>query len=65
MHHPPQIAKGATNVRLDDRSFGAAANGLTGQTADYQGVRGRYLVIVSGGVDGLTVETLPDPRPGR
>lgn len=56
-----EVAKGATNVRLDDRRFGAVVDGLTGQTADYQGVRDRYLVIVSGGVDGLTVEALADP----
>jgi hypothetical protein len=60
-----EVAKGAANVRLDGRRFGAAADGLTDQTADYEGVRGRYLVIVSGGVDGLTVETLADPQPGR
>jgi hypothetical protein len=55
------VAKGATNVRLDGRGFGAVADGLTGQTAGYEGVRDRYLVIVSGGVDGLTVEALADP----
>ncbi len=61
-----EVAKGATNVRLDDRRFGAVVDGLTGQTADYQGVRDRYLVIVSGGADGLTVEALADPdRDGR
>jgi hypothetical protein len=56
-----EVAKGATNVRLDGRGFGAVADGLTGQTAGYEGVRDRYLVIVSGGVDGLTVEALADP----
>jgi hypothetical protein len=60
-----EIAKGATNVRLDDRSFGAVANGLTDQTAGYQAAHDRYLVIVSGGVDGLTVEALADLQPGR
>jgi hypothetical protein len=60
-----EVAKGATNVRLDDRRFGAVADGLTDQTADYQGARGRYLVIVSGGVDGLTVQALADPQPRR
>jgi hypothetical protein len=60
-----EVAKGATNVRLDGRRFGAVADGLTDQTADYEGVRDRYLVIVSGGVDGLTVEALADPQPGR
>ena len=60
-----EVAKGAANVRLDDRSFGAVADGLTYQTADYQRVHGRYLVIVSGGVDGLTVGALPGPQPGR
>jgi hypothetical protein len=60
-----EVAKGATNVRLDDRSFGAAGDGLTGQTAGYQGACDRYLVIVSGGVDGLTVEALADTQPRR
>lgn len=60
-----EVAKGATNVRLGDRRFGAVADGLTGQTADYQGARDRYLVIVSGGVDGLTVEAPADLQPGR
>jgi hypothetical protein len=40
-------------------------DGLTDQTADYEGARDRYLVIVSGGVDGLTVEALTDPQPAR
>jgi len=60
-----EVAKSATNVRLDDRRFGAAADGLTGQTPDYRGARGRYLVIVSGGVDGLIVDALRGPQPGR
>jgi hypothetical protein len=60
-----EVAKGATNVRLDGRRSGAVADGLTDQTAGYEGVRDRYLVIVSGGVDGLTVEALADPQPGR
>jgi hypothetical protein len=60
-----EVAKGATNVRLDGRGFGAMVDGLTDQTADYQGARDRSLVIVSGGVDGLTVEALADPQPGR
>jgi hypothetical protein len=60
-----EVAKGATNVRLDGRRFGAMVDGLTGQTADYQGARDRYLVIVSGGVHGLAVEALADPQPGR
>jgi hypothetical protein len=60
-----EVAKSATNVRLDARRFDALADGLTGQTADYEGARDRYLVIVSGGVDGLTVEALADPQPGR
>lgn len=60
-----EVAKSATNVRLDGRRFDALADGLTGQTADYEGARDRYLVIVSGGVDGLTVEALADPQPGR
>jgi hypothetical protein len=59
------VAKSATNVRLDDRRFGTVAGGLTDQTPDYRGARGRYLVIVSGGVDGLTVDALPCPQPGR
>jgi hypothetical protein len=60
-----EVAGGATDVRLDGRGFGAVARGLAGQTAGYERVRDRYLVIVSGGADGLTVETLADPRPGR
>jgi hypothetical protein len=60
-----EVAKGATNVHLDGRRFGAVADGLSEQTAAYQGARDRYLVIVSGGVDGLTVQALPDPQPGR
>lgn len=60
-----EVARSATNVRLDGRGFGAVAAGLTDQSADYQGVRDRYLVLVSGGVDGLAVEALADPQPGR
>jgi hypothetical protein len=60
-----EVAKGATNVRLDRRRFGTVADGLSDQTASYEGARDRYLVIVSGGVDGLTVAALADPQPGR
>lgn len=60
-----EVAKGSKDVRLDGRGLGAAAHGLTGQTAGYQGARDRYLVIVSGGADGLTVEPLAGPHPGR
>jgi hypothetical protein len=60
-----EVAKSATNVRLDARRLGAVVDGLTDQTADYEGARDRYLVIVSGGVDGLTVEALADPKPAR
>jgi hypothetical protein len=60
-----EVAKGAAGVRLDGRGPGAVADGLTDQTAGWEGARDRYLVIVSGGADGLTVEPLGDPRPGR
>jgi hypothetical protein len=54
-----EIAKGATNVNLDARRFGAIGNGLADQTADYGTSADSYLLLVAGGADGLTVT----PRP--
>jgi hypothetical protein len=54
-----EIAKGATKVNLDDRRFGAVGNGLADHTTGYETAADRYLVLVSGGVDGLTVTTHP------
>lgn len=59
-----EIAKGATDVVLDDRRFGAVGNGLADQTEGYEAMENRYLVIVSGGVAGLTV-TGRTPGGGR
>ncbi|MGH3764040.1 MAG: hypothetical protein ACRDTX_02615 [Pseudonocardiaceae bacterium] len=50
-----EIAKGATNVTLDDRFFGAVGNGLADQAAGYAATADRYRLIISGGVDGLTI----------
>lgn len=50
-----EVAKGATKVALDDRWFGAVGNGLTDESASYGATADRYRLIVSGGVDGLTV----------
>jgi hypothetical protein len=50
-----EIAKGATNIALDDRRFGAVGNGLTDNTPGYDAMEDRYLLVVSSGVDGLTV----------
>jgi hypothetical protein len=50
-----EIAKGATRIALDDRQFGAVGNGLADHTSGYEDTENRYLVIVSGGADGLTV----------
>lgn len=55
-----EVAKGAANVTLDDRRFGAAGRGLAGQSAGYGSTSDRYRLIASGGVDGLTVT--PDSR---
>ena len=54
-----EITKGATKVDLDDRRFGAVGNGLADHTTGYETAADRYLVLVSGGVDGLTVTTHP------
>jgi hypothetical protein len=50
-----EIAKGATKVTLDDRHFGAIGSGLTDQTSGYTDADARYLVIVSGGADTLSI----------
>jgi len=50
-----EIAKGATDVVLDDRRFGAVGNGMADQSDGYEAAADRYLVIVSGGVSGLTL----------
>ncbi|MGH3372605.1 MAG: hypothetical protein ACRDPR_21675 [Nocardioidaceae bacterium] len=50
-----EIAKGATKVDLDDQRFGAVGNGLAAQTNGFDSSPDGYLVVVSGGVDGLTI----------
>jgi 2-polyprenyl-6-methoxyphenol hydroxylase-like FAD-dependent oxidoreductase len=50
-----EAAKGVTKVTLDDRSFGAVGNGLTDETPGYGTAEDRYLILVSGGVSGLTL----------
>lgn len=50
-----EIAKGSTNVRLDGRRFGAVGKGLADQAAGYDTAQDRYLIIATGGVDGLTI----------
>ncbi|MFI0355248.1 hypothetical protein [Actinomadura sp. 9N407] len=50
-----EAAKGLTKVAVDDRSFGAVGNGLIDQTSGYGTAEDRYLVIISGGVSGLTL----------
>jgi hypothetical protein len=50
-----EIAKGAVKVALDDQRFGAVGNGLAAQTSEFGSSPDGYLVIVSGGVDGLTI----------
>ncbi|MQA87737.1 MAG: hypothetical protein GEV03_24720 [Streptosporangiales bacterium] len=51
-----EVAKGATKVALDDRRFGAVGGGLAEQTPGYATTNARYLLVVSGGADALTVE---------
>lgn len=53
-----EIARGSTHVSLDARRTGAVGNGLADQTTGYDESPDRYLVLVSGGVDGLTIEHL-------
>lgn len=50
-----EIAKGAVKVALDHKRFGAVGNGLSEETGGYETTSDGYLVIVSGGVDGLTI----------
>ncbi|MEW2353641.1 hypothetical protein [Spirillospora sp. NPDC029432] len=50
-----EAAKGVTRVALDDRAFGAVGNGLADQTPGYDTAEDRYLILVSGGVSGLTL----------
>lgn len=50
-----RITKGATDVVLDDRRFGAVGGGLVDETGDFAAAPHRYLVTVTGGVDRLTV----------
>ena len=50
-----EIAKGATKVALDSRTVGAVGGGLTDQTSGYEGSDARYLVIISGGADTVTI----------
>ncbi len=53
-----EVAKGATNLTVDDRRLGAAAGRLTDQTPGYPAGDDCYLVIVSGGADTLTVSEI-------
>lgn len=53
-----EIARGCTRVALDERRFGAVGNGLVDQTDGYDETTDRYLLLVTGGVDGLTVKGL-------
>lgn len=55
-----EIARGSTKVSLDARRTGAVGNGMADQTPGYDESPDRYLVLVSGGVDGLTVEESND-----
>ncbi|MDT7712624.1 MAG: hypothetical protein QOG46_1313 [Pseudonocardiales bacterium] len=50
-----RLMLGAANVALDNRWFGAVGNGLTVQSASYDEAADRYRMIISGGVDRLTV----------
>ncbi|MFC5749583.1 hypothetical protein [Actinomadura rugatobispora] len=50
-----EAAKGLTKVTLDGRSFGAVGNGLTDETPGYGTTEDRYLILISGGVSGLTL----------
>ena len=50
-----EIGKGATNVVLDSRSFGAVGRGLADQTSDYEGSDACYLVVIAGGADTVTI----------
>jgi hypothetical protein len=50
-----EVARGAANLRLDQRRFGAVGRGLSDQTAGYDQAPDRYLVSVSGGADGLDI----------
>ncbi|MFC7547954.1 hypothetical protein [Plantactinospora sp. GCM10030261] len=50
-----EIAKGAVNVVLDQRSFGAVGGGLADQTDGYRPDGPGYRIVVSGGADTVTV----------
>lgn len=50
-----ELGKGATDVALDDRRFGAVGGGLTDETSGYDTAQARYLVVVPGGAAGLAV----------
>jgi energy-coupling factor transporter ATP-binding protein EcfA2 len=49
------IAKGAVNVALDDRRFGAIGGELVDNTPDYDPDKPHYAVIVAGGADTVTI----------
>ncbi|HEU4422174.1 MAG TPA: hypothetical protein VFR67_06490 [Pilimelia sp.] len=49
------VAKGATDIAVDGQRFGAVGGGLSQQTPGYHTAAARYLIIVSGGADTLTV----------
>jgi hypothetical protein len=50
-----EVAKGATKVALGNRSVGAVGGGLADQTSGYDESDARYLVIIAGGADTVTV----------
>jgi hypothetical protein len=49
------VALGATDIAVDGQRYGAVGGGLTQQTPGYHTAAARYLIIVSGGADTLTV----------
>ena len=53
---------GATNLRFDEKHFGAIGGEVDLRSPDYDGASDRYDIAVTGGANNLTIE---DARPGR
>ena len=63
IHHPEGVAArilvrdGASNLAFDEQHFGAIGGETQWQSPDYDGAADRYDIEVSGGANGLTVDT--------
>jgi len=54
-----EATKGVTKVTVDGRSYGAIGGGLVDETPRFGAAVDRYVLAITGGVTGLTVETAP------